>query len=324
MTCCSAIACSCSISPRGRPCLNACRVFAPNRSTYYRWKQPGRPLHAGRCSARASGAGRQMPNQLPHDHRGADRRVLAGPPGARSAPRRGDAARRKWGALVVSRTASARRSAATALTPRQAAGVDRRLRRSLRAATRTRSQSAHITTPRPGELVGIDCFYVGRLHGTRGAGLAAHCDRRRQLVRLGAARSLRSAGPDWRQTRSFAVRVAAPAPRRLAPRPRALRQRQRVPRRLRAGGQQDRRPPRRIRAGRASPTGTPNAWTAHILDESWRPAFARFLQPRYRGLERELNAYLALYNFHRAHTGRLTEGRAPPNSSTVPAKMKPR
>jgi hypothetical protein len=26
----------------------------------------------------------------------------------------------------------------------------------------------HIDTSRPGELVGIDCFFVGRLHGTRG------------------------------------------------------------------------------------------------------------------------------------------------------------
>ena len=29
--------------------------------------------------------------------------------------------------------------------------------------------SAHIEVERPGELVGIDCFYVGRLRGTRGA-----------------------------------------------------------------------------------------------------------------------------------------------------------
>ena len=27
----------------------------------------------------------------------------------------------------------------------------------------------HITTTRPGALVGIDCVYVSRLHGTKGA-----------------------------------------------------------------------------------------------------------------------------------------------------------
>src|SRR5690349_1145836 len=29
-------------------------------------------------------------------------------------------------------------------------------------------EEPHITSTRPGELVGIDCFYVGRLHGTTG------------------------------------------------------------------------------------------------------------------------------------------------------------
>jgi hypothetical protein len=39
------------------------------------------------------------------------------------------------------------------------------------------------------------------------------------------------------------------------------------------------------------------------------PAFARFLYLRYRGLQRELDAYLNLYNHHRAHTRRITQGR---------------
>src|SRR3954462_2728272 len=45
---------------------------------------------------------------------------------------------------------------------------DRRLRRSLRAAPRSGPEQ-HIDVERPGELVGIDCFYVGRLRGTEGA-----------------------------------------------------------------------------------------------------------------------------------------------------------
>ena len=61
---------------------------------------------------------------------------------------------------------------------------------------------------RPGELVGIDCFYVGRLHGTRGAVW--------QLTAIDTYSSFAwaelvrcdGAGPDWRQTSRFAARVA--------------------------------------------------------------------------------------------------------------------
>lgn len=43
-----------------------------------------------------------------------------------------------------------------------------------------------------------------------------------------------------------------------------------------------------------------------ILDECWRPAFARYLYPRYSGLRRELDTYLSFYNTDRVHHGRLT------------------
>ena len=48
-----------------------------------------------------------------------------------------------------------------------------------------------------------------------------------------------------------------------------------------------------------------------ILDECWRPAFARYLYPRYTGLRRELDTYLAFYNHDRVHHGRLTRGQIP-------------
>lgn len=46
-----------------------------------------------------------------------------------------------------------------------------------------------------------------------------------------------------------------------------------------------------------------------ILEECWKPA--RYLIPKYMGLRRELERYLAYYNYDRAHTGRLTQGRTP-------------
>jgi len=61
-----------------------------------------------------------------------------------------------------------------------------------------------------------------------------------------------------------------------------------------------------------------------ILEECWRPAFARFLYLRYRGLQRELRAYLTYYNQHRAHTGRITQGAVPADLVYGARKMEPR
>jgi hypothetical protein len=45
--------------------------------------------------------------------------------------------------------------------------------------------------------------------------------------------------------------------------------------------------------------------------DGWRPAFARYLYPRYTGLRRELDTYLVYYKFDRVHTERLTRGQIP-------------
>lgn len=48
-----------------------------------------------------------------------------------------------------------------------------------------------------------------------------------------------------------------------------------------------------------------------ILEECWKPAFARFLIPKFTGLRRDLNRYLHYYNEERAHSGRNNKGRSP-------------
>ncbi len=48
-----------------------------------------------------------------------------------------------------------------------------------------------------------------------------------------------------------------------------------------------------------------------MLDECWRPAFARYLIPKLTGLRRELDRFLVDYNTDRAHNGRITRGRIP-------------
>jgi transposase InsO family protein len=79
-----------------------------------------------------------------------------------------------------------------------------------------------------------------------------------------------------------------------------------------------------IRSGRPQTNGHVEALHRLILEECWRPAFARYLYPRYTGLERELERYLADYNFDRVHHGRLTAGRIPADIVYGARKMEAR
>lgn len=66
-----------------------------------------------------------------------------------------------------------------------------------------------------------------------------------------------------------------------------------------------------IRAGRPNSNGCVERVQLTILEECWRPAFARSLVPRSSALAADLDDYLHTYNTDRAHTGRLTQGRIP-------------
>ena len=80
----------------------------------------------------------------------------------------------------------------------------------------------------------------------------------------------------------------------------------------------------RIHAGRPQTNGNVEALHKTILDECWRPAFARYLYPRYTGLKRELDAYLGYYNYDRVHHGRLTGGQIPADLVYGARKMEAR
>lgn len=73
-----------------------------------------------------------------------------------------------------------------------------------------------------------------------------------------------------------------------------------------AGGRQ-----RRIKAGRPTSNGCVERVQLTILEQCWRPSFARSLVPKLTALKRDLDEYLAYYNTDRAHTGRHTQGRVP-------------
>ena len=80
----------------------------------------------------------------------------------------------------------------------------------------------------------------------------------------------------------------------------------------------------RIRAGRPQTNGNVEALHKTILDECWRPAFARYLFPSLSGLRRELRDYLDYYNHDRTHHGRLTRGQIPADIIYGARKMETR
>jgi transposase len=302
----------------------ACRLMGVHRSTYYRWKaqvdRQGLEMLRPRERRRPV-----MPNQLPQV---LEERIIAfslGHPGL--GPRRIAAmlARPQWGGLVVSPNGvykALRRHGLSTRAKRLSllAGY-----RAPHEPPREPAPEPHIDTTRPGELVGIDCFYVGRLHGTKGAVW--------QLTAIDTYSSFAWAelvrcdgpGPDQGQTSRFAHRVA-----------RTLRQAGwRLERVLTDNGNEFAHHfgdaitalaarQTKIRAGRPQTNGHVERLHRTILEECWRPAFARFLHVRYTGLRRELKHYLHTYNHDRDHHGRKTAGRRPADLVYGARKMEPR
>ena len=289
----------------------ACRIHGIHRSTFYRWKgmadrfgleilRPRERRHP------------QMPNSIPVliEHR-----IIAwslGHPGQGPSHIADELTREKNGGFRVS-----------------ASGVYRVLRRhGLHTSSRRNGLLAgyaappelprdpeperHIEVDHPGELVQFDCFCIGRLAGTKGVvwqytaidaassftWADLHVTPRNpdahfcSLLAHRVAKDLRDAGWDFervttdngsefRNARFDAALGHLGAAHTL------------------------------IRPGRPQSNGFVERVQRTILDESWKPAFARYLVPKYMGLRRELDSYLMEYNFDRTHRGRLTQGRTP-------------
>lgn len=170
----------------------------------------------------------------------------------------------------------------------------------------------HIEVDHPGELVQFDCFCVRRLSGTKGVVW--------QYTAIDAASSFTWAelhvtprNPDVRFCSQLARRVAKDiidagwefervctdngSEFRNAGFDKTL---------LELGATHT-----LIRPGRPQSNGFVERVQRTILEECWKPAFARYLVPKYVGLRRELERYLEHYNHDRAHNGRLTKGRTP-------------
>jgi transposase InsO family protein len=309
---------------RGVGVSAACRTFGVHRSTYYRWKAMVERSGLEMLRPRERRTPR-MPNQT---NPVIEAKVLAfaiANPGL--GPRRISAtlAQERWGGLAIShngvwrilrRHGLSRRVSRLSLVAGYAAPAE---------VGRRAEPERHIEVDHPGELVGFDCFHVGRLSGTKGKVW--------QYTAIDLATSYTWAelhttplNPSARDTSRLARRVAAD----LA----ALGWR--LERAITDNGQEFRSSEfgdtlrelgavqTRIHPGRPTSNGSVERVQRTILEECWRPSFARSLVPKLGGLARDLEHYLAFYNTERAHTGRYTAGRTPYETLVGARKMRPR
>lgn len=302
----------------------ACRAMGVHHSTYYRWKR--RVERWGLEALRVRERRRpRMPNELgPH----LEQRILAfslAQPGLGPKRISAELAREKWGGLRISANGIWRvlrrhglntRQKRLALVAGDAAVYERR--------PDTPKPERHVEAKRPGELVGLDCFYIGRLSGTKGAVW--------QYTAIDVA-----SGYAWaelhRSPKNPAAKHCSALVERVAGE--LARAGWRLEAVLSDNGSEFRShvftdtlaelvvEQRRIRAGRPQTNGHVERLQQTILEECWRPSFARSLIPKLTALERDLKQYLGYYNFDRAHTGRLTKGRVPGEIVYGARKMRP-
>jgi transposase InsO family protein len=291
----------------------ACRALGIHHSTFYRWKALAdrHGLELLRPRERRAPA---MPNQTSPM---IEQRILAfalAHPGHGPARIASELARPKWGGIAISangvwgvlrRHGLSTRSKRLALVAGYAAPP---------CPTRRPAPEPvrHIKVSRPGELVQMDCFFIGRLSGTKGS-VWQYTAIDAYSSFLWAELHTSARNPSARHTSALAHRVAEALAARGW--------------RLEAvssdnGSEFTSRDfgaalaglgarHRRIHAGRPQSNGFVERAQLTVLDECWRPAFARYLIPKLTGLRRELDRFLVDYNTDRAHNGRITRGRTP-------------
>ena len=290
----------------------ACRLMDIHPSTYYRWRKKMRRGGVEMLRPRERRRPR-MPNQTPHL---IEQRVVAfalAHPGFGPKRIAAELARERWGSIEISTSTVYRVLRRHGLNTREkrlslVAGY---------AATpepepRPERPQRHLEVSEPGELVQVDCFRIGRLQRTKGVvwqytaidvGSAyawaelhvtphnAHsryaCDLVRRvagdLKRFGwTMQAVMSDNGGEFRAHAFRDTVAE------------------------LGAQQ-----RYILPGRPQTNGCVERLQGTILQECWKPAFARSLLPGIEALRRDLKSYLRYYNTDRAHTGRWTKGRTP-------------
>jgi transposase InsO family protein len=290
----------------------ACRRMGVSRQTYYRLKHQTDRWGIEALRVRERRRPRQ-PNEIgPH----IEQRIVAfslAHPGF--GPRRiaAELAREKWGALRISEHGIWRVLCRLGLNTRsKRLALIARHRDPYERAPSPPPPARHIDASQPGEIVQMDCFFIGRLSGSKGsvwqytaidvasaytwAELHAsdrnprsrHC----QALLHRVCHELALAGWKLQTVSTDNGSEFASSDFRSTVELHGARQ-------------------RRIKAGRPTSNGCVERVQLTLLEECWRPSFARSLVPKITALRRDLQEYLRYYNTDRAHTGRLTQGRIP-------------
>ena len=290
----------------------ACRIMGIHHSTFYRWRRKMQRYGVEILRPRERRHPR-MPNQTP---RLVEQRIIAfslAHPGFGPKRIAAELRRPRWGSVEI--------SASGVYRVLRRHGLNTRAKRlSLVAGyaapagpePRPEPEPRHLDVDGPGELVQVDCFRIGRLSRTNGvvwqytaidvgsayAWAELHVTPHNPAARHASAlvrrvaRDLKRFGWDLEavmtdnggEFRSHAFRDT-----------------------IRELGAEH----RFIRSGRPQTNGCVERFQGTVLEECWKPCFARSLVPGRQTLEQDLKSYLRYYNTDRAHTGRWTNGRTP-------------
>ena len=288
----------------------ACRVMGIHHSTFYRWKDQAERYGLELLRPRE----RRQPRMPNATSPLVEQRVVAfalGHPGFGPARIAAELARPKWGGIRLSHNGVWRVLKRHGLNTR-------RKRLGLVAGyaappepTRPEPQpERHLEASRPGELGAIRLLPRRTALGHEGHSLAVHGHRLRLHVG-GAAHHPRNPSAKW--TSHLARRVASDLAARgweletvMSDNGSEFRSRQFGETVAALGARQ-----RFIHAGRPQTNGCVERVQGTILEECWKPSFARHLIPNQTGLRNDLVRYLRYYNTDRAHTGGWTRGRTP-------------
>jgi transposase InsO family protein len=276
----------------------ACRIMGIHPSTYYRWRR--QLLAYGPEILRPRE--RRLPRMANATSPLVEQRVVAfalGQPGFGPARISAELRRPAWGGIVISPNGVHRVLRRHGLNTRaKRLGLVAGYAAPPEPEREHEQPERHLDVDHPGQLVQMDCFFVGRLTGTKGAVWqytaidvgSAHC---------WAELHLTPRNPSARWTSELARRVAAD----LAARGWELEA-------VMTDNASE------FRSG-AFEHAVAEAGARHIFIRAGRPQTNGCVErvqrtiPKYTGLRLDLERYMRYYNTDRAHTGRWTKGRTP-------------
>jgi len=298
----------------------ACRELGLSRALFYRWRRRFERYGADGLHPRRTVARRGRPSEVPaHVERTLIGLALAWPTWG---PQRLAVQLARQAGLVLAPSTVYRALRRAGLRTRQqrllvlehhsasrAGLLTARTRRTLEKARRSRPQR-HVETSVPGELVCLDCFYVGKLKGVGKVWQITACDAASSYA---LARVFVQPQPTSETTARFLRRVLVPHFRETGwPIQRVLTDRGSEF----AGDFAKTCREVRIRHTQTKPR---HAWTngfverlqGTILHEHWRVEFRRRYFTQLSQLQRSLDSFLRFYNHDRPHHGYRTRGRTP-------------